>query len=187
MAYRPSAVRNQKSAGAPQEPNMVPVMNLFMTIIPFLMLFIVLSQVALLSLNLSSGGSDETGGGDGGGGDSSDIPKVQVVIFKSARSDPAQENSFEIREPKLPPIKIPALNGRYDYVALDAALKELKVRRPNLADINVVPYDDVLFEALLQTIDLCKKNQFPFVHYEVIEAIGVYASLQTGKGGIDAA
>ncbi len=182
MAYRPSSVRNQKSQAAPSEPDMVPVMNLFLTIIPFLMLFVVLSNIALISLNLSAGGGE--GGGDGGGGEGgSDIPKIQVIIYRNAVSDPSEEFAFEIREPKLPKRVIPALNGRYDYVALDAALKEIKARRPELGDINVVPHDEVLFETLLQTIDLCKKNNFPFVHYEVIDVIGVYASLDTVRGG----
>jgi hypothetical protein len=152
-------------------------MNLFLTIIPFLLLFVVLSNVALVSLNLSSDGGGGGGEGEGGG---SEIPKIQVIIYHGSISDPSQVNSFEIREPKLPAQKIPAINGRHDYVTLDAALKEIKARRPDLWDINVVPNDDVLFETLLQTIDLCKKNQFPFVHYEVIDVIGVYASLNFG-------
>ncbi len=178
MAYRPSDARNQKSQSSPSEPNVVPVMNLFLTIIPFLLLFVVLSNVALVSLDLSSGGG--TDGGDGAGDGGGEIPKVQVIIYHDPVSDPSQANSFEIREPKLPAQKIPAINGRHDYVKLDAALKEIKARRPDLWDINVVPSDDVLFETLLQTIDLCKKNQFPFVHYEVIDVIGVYASLNIG-------
>lgn len=179
MAYRPSDVRNQKSQSSPSEPNVVPVMNLFLTIIPFLLLFVVLSNVALVSLDLSSGGGGDSGD-QGNSAGSSDIPKVQIIIYNDPVSDPAQAFSFEIREPKLPAQRIPASNGRHDFVALDAALKELKARRPNLWDINVVPRDDVLFESLLQTIDLCKKNNFPFVHYEVLDVIGVYASLNVG-------
>jgi hypothetical protein len=34
--YRPSAMRQQKSQTIPQEPNLVPIMNLYLTIIPML-------------------------------------------------------------------------------------------------------------------------------------------------------
>ena len=63
--YRPSEGRQQKSQTAPQEPNLVPIMNLFVTIIPFLLLLIVVSQVALVALNFSQAAG---GGGQGGGG-----------------------------------------------------------------------------------------------------------------------
>lgn len=61
--YRPSEARQQKGQTAPQEPNLVPIMNLFITIIPFLMLMITI-QVSLLALNFASD-STGSGGGDG--------------------------------------------------------------------------------------------------------------------------
>ena len=43
--YRPSAMRQQKSQTIPQEPNLVPIMNLFLTIIPMLMMMVVILRL----------------------------------------------------------------------------------------------------------------------------------------------
>jgi hypothetical protein len=53
--YKPSEVRQAKGQTAPQEPNLVPIMNLFLTIIPFMLMFVVISQVSLVALNFSQG------------------------------------------------------------------------------------------------------------------------------------
>lgn len=66
--YRPSAMRQQKSQTVPQEPNLVPIMNLFLTIIPMLLMMVVISQIALLALNFSQGESGVSYGQGGGGG-----------------------------------------------------------------------------------------------------------------------
>ena len=54
MAYRPSEGRNQKKQTPPEMPNLVPLMNLFITIVPFLLTIVVISQVALDVLNFSA-------------------------------------------------------------------------------------------------------------------------------------
>ena len=166
MAYRPSAGRNQKAATAPKSPDLVPIMNLFLAIIPFLMLLLVISQVALVALNFTSTGGGG-GGSDGGAGGGQNIKKVQVIITNE--NDPARSLfvGFEIREPEAETIQIPAVNGNYDYVNLDSALKGIKARNPELVDINVLVYPQVLYGTLIKTIDLCKNNQFSSVHYEV--------------------
>ncbi len=53
--YRPSAMRQQKSQTIPQEPNLVPIMNLFLTIIPILLMMVVISQIALGAKFLTRG------------------------------------------------------------------------------------------------------------------------------------
>ncbi len=166
MAYRPSAGRNQKAATAPQAPDLVPIMNLFLAIIPFLMLMLVISQVALIALNFTSTGGGG-GGSTGGAGGGQDIKKVQVIITNE--NDPARKLfvGFEIREPGVETIQIPAVNGEFDYVALNSAIKGVKSRNPQLVDINVLVYPQVLYGTLIKTIDLCKNNSFPNVHYEV--------------------
>ncbi|MDP2173607.1 MAG: hypothetical protein Q8M98_02820 [Candidatus Cloacimonadaceae bacterium] len=164
MAYRPSAGRNLKSAGAPTEPNLVPIMNLFITIIPFLLLMLVISQVALVSLNFSQG----TGGGGGGagGGDGKDTKKLQVIIMAADAPERGLFAGFEVREPGAESVKIPFANGLFNFVKLDETLKQIRANNPELFDIGVSPYPDVLYGPLIQTIDLCKNNNFVNVRYE---------------------
>ncbi len=165
MAYRPSAGRNQKAATAPRQPDLVPIMNLFLAIIPFLLLLLVISQVALVALNFSSAGGGGGNGNTGGGGQN--IKKVQVIIMGTTDPGRALTKGFEIREPGADTQVIPAINGDFNYASLDRALKGVRARNPELIDINVLVYPEVLYGVLIKTIDLCKTNQYINVHYEV--------------------
>ncbi len=163
--YRPSAMRQQKSQTVPQEPNLVPIMNLFLAIIPMLLMMVVISQIALLALNFSQGESGVSYG-QGGGGGGAKTEKVEIHILGEQY---AQENNttlgMEIREPGFKPMTISAINGYYDYVTLNKTLQEIRSRKGTLSDITVLVHPDVLYGDLMKTIDICKVNGFTQVHY----------------------
>ena len=163
--YRPSAMRQQKSQTVPQEPNLVPIMNLFLSTIPMLLMMVVISQIALLALNFSQGESGVSYG-QGGGGGGAKTEKVEIHILGEQY---AQENNttlgIEIREPGFKPLTISAINGYYDYVTLNKTLQEIRSRKGTLSDITVLVHPDVLYGDLMKTIDICKVNGFTQVHY----------------------
>ena len=163
--YRPSAMRQQKSQTVPQEPNLVPIMNLFLTIIPMLLMMVVISQIALLALNFSQGESGVSYG-QGGGGGGAKTEKVEIHILGEQY---AQENNttlgMEIREPGFKPMTISDINGYYDYVTLNKTLQVIRSRKGTLSDITVLVHPDVLYGDLMKTIDICKVNGFTQVHY----------------------
>lgn len=162
--YRPSAMRQQKSQTVPQEPNLVPIMNLFLTIIPMLMMMVVISQIALLALNFSQGeGGVSSGGGGGGAGP---VPeKVEIHILGKNYAASTNFLGMEVREPGVETKSIPAIHGFYDYPSLDKALKEIRNRKATLNEITVLVHPDVLYGDLMKAIDLCKINGFTQVHY----------------------
>ncbi|HQO44167.1 MAG TPA: hypothetical protein PLW62_01210 [Candidatus Cloacimonadota bacterium] len=167
MAYRPSAGRNQRTFTEPKMIDLVPIINLFVTIIPFLLLILVITQVALVALNFTQG----TGGGEGsvaggGSGAKRDIPIVEVIIMAPEDAGDKLYPGFEIREPGKAPVPLHLVNNQYDYVALDSLLKDIRSRYPNLYDINVAPYPYVRYETLIKTIDICKSNSFINAHYK---------------------
>jgi len=158
-------MRQQKAQTVPQEPNLIPIMNLFLTIIPILLMMVVISQIALLALNFSQGeGGVSYSQGGGGGGAQTD--KVEIHILGNQY---AQENNatigMEIREPGFKPITIPAINEYYDYVTLNKTLQDIRNRKETLSDITVLVHPDVLYGDLMKTIDICKVNGFTQVHY----------------------
>ncbi|GAB1468533.1 hypothetical protein MASR2M64_12650 [Candidatus Cloacimonadota bacterium] len=161
--YRPSQMRQQKAQTAPQEPNLVPIMNLFLTIIPFMLMFVVISQVALVALNFSSG--EGGGGSSGGGGSGKDLEKVEIIVLDSEYAKTNKFLGFEIREPGMDAKMISANNENYNFVALDRLIKEIRARKADLVDITVTVYPYVLYGDLIRTIDLCKSNGFTQVHY----------------------
>ncbi len=169
MAYRPSAARNQSSASAPKVPNLVPIMNLFLTIVPFLMLMLVITQVALVAFNFTEGASGGEGSA-GGGADQKERLEVTVIIMASVDDNRTTYPGFEIRvtpaDKGTSPDSLGLFNGQYDYKALDLTLQAIKNSHSNLNDISIAAYDDVPFEILMKTIDVCRKNNFPNVHYK---------------------
>jgi biopolymer transport protein ExbD len=166
MAYRPSEGRNQKKQSPPELPNLVPLMNLFVTIIPFLLTMIVISQVALIALNFSSTTGEGGSGSDGGsGGVKAQVTDVKLIIMASLGNQlfpgyevrVAGEEGFQIRNS--------ATNGQYNFPELNQVLNVLQNRR-NTHDITLVVYPDVLYGDLIKTIDLCKLNGFTNVIYK---------------------
>jgi len=174
MAYRPSEVRNQKKQTPPEQPNLVPLMNLFMTIIPFLLTIIVISQVAMVALNFSAAGA---GGGEGGKGPGGSGLEKEVKVIIMASTGNQVFPGFEIRGWEAAPVYIrnsDNSNG-YNFISLNDTLG--KIKSSMLMDnITIVVYPDVLYGTLIQTIDLCKQNGFPNVIYKP-------ASVSYGSGG----
>lgn len=163
MAYRPSERRNQKKQTPPEQPNLVPIMNLFITIIPFLLTMIVISQVALVALNFSApgGGGSDTGSEPGGG------PEKDIQIIVMASSGNQVFPGFEIRGwDKSVFIRNSDNQANYNFIALNQTLREIKTQHQKLTDITLIVYPDVLYGTLIQTIDLCKQNGFPNVIYK---------------------
>ncbi len=159
MAYRPSEGRNQKKASPPVQPNLVPIMNLFLGIIPFLMMMVVITEVAMVSLNFSASGGG--GSGDGGGGAGGASKEIKIVIMNSEGLE--MFPGFEIKDTDgtKTAVRNSENKGNYNFIALDRKLNDIKNRNSDVNDITIVVYPDVKYGALIQTIDLSKKNGFP--------------------------
>lgn len=172
--YRPSQARQQKGQTAPQEPNLVPIMNLFLTIIPFLMLMITISQVALVALNFSSeGGGGGTGGEGAGGGEKAKQIEIHLMLEDSTAK--ATFPGMEIREPDAPIMKLPWISENvYDFEGLNTLLVEMKERHQEQDEISVIVHPDVIYDTLIRTIDLCKQNGFSTVHYKSPRSMYIY-------------
>jgi biopolymer transport protein ExbD len=166
MAYRPSAGRNQHPVSVPKVPDLVPLMNLFLTIIPFLLLMLVITQVAMVAFNFSATAPGQPSTLDGTAGGKKDVPEITVIIMASQDEMKTTFPGFEVREPGHAPDSLGLAQGEYDYVKLDATLKAIRERFPDLQDISVAAYDDVLYENLIKTIDICRSNNFANVHYK---------------------
>jgi len=170
--YRPSEARQQKGQTAPQEPDLVPIMNLFLTIIPFLMLMITVS-VSLMALNFASDAGGGAGGSGGGGGNQDKILEIHLMLRQSESLELFP--GMEIREPGSTIHKLPWLSENvYDFNSLNDLLARLKEKYSETTEIAVVVHPDVLYDTLIRTIDLCKTNGFVTVHYRSPQALYAY-------------
>ena len=59
MAHPPSTRRDQHHFSPPKVSDLVPLMNLFLIIIPFLILMMVVTQIAMIALNFTHGTATE--------------------------------------------------------------------------------------------------------------------------------
>jgi hypothetical protein len=174
MTYRPSEGRQQKKQTPPEMPNLVPLMNLFITIVPFLLTIVVISQVAMVGLNFSTPGGVVSGSGGSGSGPG---PSQEIKLIVMASEGNQLFPGFEIRGWNGGSTAIRNTNGgaTYDFVTLNNTLTKID-KDLNLDDITIIVYPDVLYGTLIQTIDLCKANGFPNVIYKP-------ASVSYGSGG----
>lgn len=141
----------------PKMPNLVPTINLFLTIVPFMLQMLLVSQLAMVALDFDPvAKANAPGPGPG-------VERLFQIYISSSGSV-----GFRITESGSLHKEIAVANGNYNFLALDEALYRLRREYPQLADIVVAPSPLVRFETLMKTIDLCKKNGFVKVHYEIV-------------------
>ncbi|MEA2097215.1 MAG: biopolymer transporter ExbD [Candidatus Cloacimonadota bacterium] len=157
MAYGPSKNRS-RSQNEPREPNLIPIMNLFIVIIPMLMTIMVTVHLAMIEITLpteAAGG----GGGDEATEELEELPKIITLALLPDRFELMVEGIEEI-------ITIPQLSvGTYDYFTLDQNIARLKENNENQGTIDLLPDPTVKFDTLLRSIDICKSNNFPNIKY----------------------
>lgn len=157
MAYGPSKNRS-RSQNEPREPNLIPIMNLFIVVIPMLMTIMVTVHLAMIEITLpieSAGGN----GGDNAEEQLEELPKVITLALLPDRFEIKVEGVEEI-------ITIPQLSaGTYDYFSLDMNIARLKENNENQGTIDLLPDPTVKFDTLLRSIDICKSNNFPNIKY----------------------
>jgi hypothetical protein len=142
-------------------------MNLFLTIIPMMLFMLVMTQVALVALNFTQG-TGGGGGGQGGGGGEKETKEIKIYLVDIDAPARNLTAGFLVQETGMDKTIIPFKNGNFDFVQLDAKLKEIRGRHPELREINVGPYPTVPFGLLIKAIDLCKSNEFFNVRYEKV-------------------
>lgn len=155
MSYKPS--RRGHSQHEETELNLLPMMNMFIIIISFLMTTAIFAKTALIDVYLPQ----ESGGGGGGGLAASAPPAILTVSTteKGFQLDGIGGGRF-----------IPKKGGNLDYSQLTAELSRLKERYPDKEDAILLfpagmPYHIVVkvMDASRETEDRPKKPLFPLV------------------------
>ena len=150
------------------EPNIAPMMNLMVILIPLLLSSAEFVKIGAIELKLP----ESSGGGGGGGSSSQDKKDVKldlgIVIsergfdlfhyFKEPEKEEAQKEKDETPDKKKP-AAIPKKNGEYDFEELNAALATVKKKA--LFEIIRTTSPGVPREStLLQLFNHYKKNDY---------------------------
>ncbi|PKN56736.1 MAG: hypothetical protein CVU56_14480 [Deltaproteobacteria bacterium HGW-Deltaproteobacteria-14] len=138
----------------PPEPNLIPVMNLMMTLIPFLLLGASFFHLAVIPTSTSQLTAHD-----------SDVPKtprqvsVSLVINADGFNVTAASTSLDPEELATMATVIPRpAGGAYDIAALQRHLAGIKHAYPASNTILVFPNDDLDYQQLVDILDATREE-----------------------------
>ena len=140
----------------PVELNMVPIMNLFLALIPFLLSSAAFFQAAVINASvpaLSEGGVD----------DESEPKKELEKVSLSLQITPegfviAASGDQNPEVLKKIGGTIPKKGGKYDYEKLAERCKSIKASYKKSDTIVILPGKDVLYDTIVQTMDATRER-----------------------------
>lgn len=133
-----------------EDVNIIPIMNIFLILIPFLLLFTAFIKLAILEISLPSLGK---------GGKSQQEQNKEVVLIILA----IKETGFQLKSPGFKFDPINKNNDNYNYNVLDKQLKQIKDQHATAEDIIISPEGKVKYDIIIKTMDQCRERGFPNV------------------------
>lgn len=129
--------------------NITPVLNLFLVLVPFLLLTTEFVHIAVLELSLPSLNQSQSSS-------SANQQKPPILILLAI-----DEDGFEIVAPKMQLPKIPKKAKTYQLKTLAGELKKIKARYQTTEEITIQPKETILYETIVDVMDTCRDNGFP--------------------------
>lgn len=130
---------------------MTPIMNLFLILVPFLLVAAEFVNIAVLDMSLpqlnTSANVSQT---------PVELPKQSVLSTLEIDDAEMQLNSPTF---SFPPIK--KTGASYDYNLLKSQLTEIKQKFPEAADMVIAPEDQIKYDIVIQVMDRCREQGFP--------------------------
>lgn len=144
------ALLQKRKAAKDIDVNILPVMNIFLLLIPFLLLTAVFVRLAVIELSLPTLGKGE-------GPPQYDQEKLVLIILA------IRENGFQLKSLGFKFDPIDNTNGQYNYTLLVNQLKEIKLQHPQAEDIIISPEAHVKYDIIIKVMDRCRESGFPNV------------------------
>ncbi len=174
MAGRPST--RVKSKEVPRELNLLPIMNVIMILIPFLIMTAAMIELTIIDTSLPSRGSKTLGDKD----KTPDKPKLNLTLFitqegfilagyggvlqvnnggeAEGEGDEAKKESKRFRIEK---VAVEGKDGKeemdYDWDKLLKNLKKVKKIYPHHYSIILLPDNEVKYETIIKLMDLARE------------------------------
>jgi len=128
--------------------NIIPVMNIFLLLIPFLLLTAAFVRLAIVEISLPTLGKSRTK-------QVQETPKNLVLIFLAIK-----ENGFQLKSDgfKFKPVK--KISNQYNYGIIIEQLKQIKNKHPYAEDIFIIPEANVKYDIIIKVMDRCREIGF---------------------------
>ncbi len=129
--------------------DLTAVMNIFLILIPFLLLTAVFVKVAVLELSLPNLDRSEARA------QQAKKPKNMVLNFLFIRED-----ELELKSPELKFSPIPMTTNGYNWSRLETLLQRIGEKYPASKDIIISPANSIQYETIIHAMDRCRENGF---------------------------
>jgi len=131
--------------------NIIPVMNIFLLLIPFLLLTAAFVRLAVIELSLPSLNK-------GQGKQIQERPQNLVLVILAVK-----ETGFQLKAQDFKFDPLYKKNNQYDYRQLVEQLKQIKQKHPYAEDIFISPENKVRYDIIIKVMDRCRETGFPNV------------------------
>lgn len=130
----------------PDDLNITPIMNIFLILVPFLLLTAVFVQISIHEFSLPTGETSEQ---------QAEPEKKPVVTLLTIT-----ESGFQLKTQGKNFPDIPKDSNDYDYASLVAALDEVRSMHTGAEDIILAPASSIKYEIIIRVMDRCRENGF---------------------------
>ena len=128
--------------------NIIPVMNIFLLLIPFLLLTAAFVRLAIVEISLPTLGAKQT----------QQPPENLVAIFLSVK-----KTGFQLKSPGFKFKPVNKVNNRYDYEKIIEQLIQIKTKHPHAEEILIIPESEVKYDIIIKVMDRCREIGLPNV------------------------
>lgn len=154
MPYIRPSQRIKKKLEGSTELNVVPVMNLFLVIIPFLLLAVAFAKITVLDSTLPASGEapEEQAKKE------KDKPKLNLTIIITDKGfHIAGTGGVVVQRGKK--IAVPRLSdGKYDFDKLAKKISFIKKKFPEENNVIVIAEDSINYQIVIRTMDVIDRN-----------------------------
>jgi biopolymer transport protein ExbD len=177
MGARPSARRHKRQAN--QDINLVPLMNVFCILIPFLLLTAVFVQLTIINTNLPTASSLANKPKEADTSPTPEAKKLNLTVFITKEGftlagyggvlnvveEVEGDEEKKAASRTVIPMKVvdKDRNGEdlkeYDFEKLQEYLIKVKTEYPNHYSIILLPENQVLYETIIQVLDTSREYE----------------------------
>lgn len=129
------------------ELNITAVMNIFLILIPFLLLTAVFVRIAVIEFSLPSNQKSST----------TEAPQRDAVVTVIA----INEKGFDLKTQGMKFSFINKKKENFDFQTLVQNLQKVKALHVETEDIIIAPHSATKYDTIIKVMDRCRENGFP--------------------------
>jgi biopolymer transport protein ExbD len=126
----------------PAEVMLVPMIDIFVVLVTFLLMTAVFSRITILQLDLPSAND--------GGSPAPPAFRLEVIV---------RESGFELTNGETLIAALPKVDGEYDWQTLSQLASQLKRENPEVSDASVLMEREVQYDYLIQVMDAIRSAE----------------------------